>query len=81
MRGLYKMREEYKYQSWYSGDGVFQLDFIYQERFISNFGTDCLWKDFRTGETINLWDRCMRMITQEERRELVREYNLHQLGI
>ncbi len=80
MRVLYKIREEYMYQSWYS-DGVFQLDFIYQERYMQSFGTDCLWKNFKTGETINIWDRCMRRVTPEERKELVREYNLQQLGI
>ena len=81
MRDLYKMREEYMNQNWYNGDDVFELEFIHKDRHILQFGTDCSWSNFRTKETINIWDRCMRKITIEEGKQLVREYNLQQLGI
>ena len=81
MRELYKMKEEYMNQRWYNGDDVFEFDFIYYERFLSEFGTDCSWINFRTKEKINIWDRCMRKITDEEGKQLVREYNLEKLGI
>ena len=81
MRDLYKMREEYKNQHWYNGDDVFELEFIHKDRHIQQFGTDCSWSNFRTKEIINIWDRCMRKITIEEGKQLIREYNLQQLGI
>ncbi len=80
MRNLYKMKEEYIYQNWYS-DGVFELDYIHKDRYMSSFGTDCSWTNFKTKETINIWDRCMRKITDEEGKQLIREYNLEKLGI
>ena len=81
MRDLYKMREEYMNQPWYNGDDVFELDFVYYDRKIKPFGTDCSWTNFKTKETINIWDKCMRKITIEEGKQLIREYNLEQLGI
>ena len=81
MRDLYKMREEYTNQHWYNGDDVFELEFIHEGRHIQQFGTDCSWSNFRTKEIINIWDRCMRKITIEEGKQLIREYNLQQLGI
>ena len=81
MRDLYKMKEEYINQSWYNSDDVFELDFIYYDRNIQPLGTDCSWTNFRTKEVINIWDRCMRKITDEEGKQLIREYNLSQLGI
>jgi len=81
MRDLYKMREEYMNQHWYNADDVFELEFIHNDRHIRQFGTDCSWSNFRTKETINIWDRCMRKITIEEAKQLIREYNLQQLGI
>ena len=63
------------------GDGVFELDYIHKGRYMSSFGTDCSWINFKTKETINIWDRCMRIITEEESKSLVREYNLEKLGI
>jgi hypothetical protein len=81
MRDLYKMKERYINQSWYNSDDVFELDFIYKDRHIRQFGTDCTWINFRTKERINIWDRCMKKITDEESKQLIREYNLHQLGI
>jgi hypothetical protein len=77
---LFKMKEEYVYQSWYSDD-IFELDYIHKDRHIHIFGTDCSWTNFRTKEKINIWDRCMRKITDEEGKQLVREYNLEKLGI
>jgi len=77
---LFKMKEEYVYQSWYSND-VFEIESIHVDRQIYNFGTDCTWINFRTKEKINIWDRCMRIITEEESKSLVREYNLEKLGI
>jgi hypothetical protein len=77
---LFKMKEEYVYQSWYSDD-VFEIESIHVDRQIYNFGTDCTWINFRTKEKINIWDRCMRIITEEESKSLVREYNLEKLGI
>jgi hypothetical protein len=74
------MKEEYMNQSWYNDD-VFELDFIHKDRHMPFFGTDCSWSNFRTKETINIWDKCMRKITDEESKQLVREYNLQQLGI
>ena len=81
MRDLYKMKEEYMNQHWYNGDDVFELEFKHIDRIITGFGTDCTWSNFRTKETINIWDKCMRRITDEEGRQLIREYNLQQLGI
>ena len=81
MRNLFKMREEYINQHWYNDDDVFELDFIYYDRNIQPLGTDCSWTNFRTKEVINIWDRCMRKITDEEGKQLIREYNLSQLGI
>jgi hypothetical protein len=80
MRNLYKMKEEYSYQHWYS-DGVFELDYIHKDRYMPSLGTDCSWTNFKTKETINIWDRCMRKITDEEGKQLIREYNLEKLGI
>lgn len=80
MRDLFKIKDEYAYQSWYS-DGVFELDYIHSDRHMPSFGTDCSWINFKTKETINIWDRCMRKITDEEGKQLIREYNLSQLGI
>jgi len=80
MRNLYKIKEEYIYQSWYSDD-VFELDYIHKDRYMPTFGTDCSWTNFKTKENINIWDRCMRKITDEECKQLIREYNLSQLGI
>jgi hypothetical protein len=81
MRELYKMKKEYMNQRWYNGDDVFELDFIYKDRHIHQFGTDCSWTNFRTKETINIWDRCMCRITSEEAKQLIREYNLQKLEI
>ncbi len=81
MRDLYKMKEEYINQSWYNSDDVFELEFTYINRQITPFGTDCSWSNFRTKEIINIWDKCMRKITDEEGKQLIREYNLQQLGI
>lgn len=80
MRDLYKMKEEYINQRWYSDD-IFEFNYLYKDRYVTNFGTDCSWINFRTKETINIWDRCMRKITNEEGKQLIREYNLSQLGI
>ena len=80
MRDLYKMKEEYIYQNWFSDD-VFELDYIHKDRYMASFGTDCSWTNFRTKESINIWDKCMRKITDEEGKQLIREYNLSQLGI
>jgi hypothetical protein len=77
---LYRMKGEYSRQNWYTND-VFELDYIYNDRYMTNFGTDCTWINFRTKEKINIWDRCMRIITEEESKSLVREYNLEKLGI
>jgi len=60
---------------------VFELESIHVDRQIYNFGTDCTWINFRTKEKTNIWDRCMRIITEEESKSLVREYNLEKLGI
>ena len=68
-------------QHWYNADDVFELEFIHNDRHIRQLGTDCSWSNFRTKETINIWDRCMRKITIEEAKQLIREYNLQQLGI
>ena len=78
---LYKMKEEYSRQNWYNGNDVFELESIHVDRQIYNFGTDCTWINFRTKEKTNIWDRCMRIITEEESKSLVREYNLEKLGI
>ena len=78
---LYRMKEEYSRQNWYNGDDVFELESIHVDRQIYNFGTDCTWINFRTREKTNIWDRCMRIITEEESKSLVREYNLEKLGI
>ena len=78
---LYKMKEEYSRQNWYNGDDVFELESIHVDRQIYNFGTDCTWINFRTKEKTNIWDRCMRIITEEESKSLLREYNLEKLGI
>ncbi len=78
---LYRMKEEYSRQNWYNGDDVFELESIHVDRQIYNFGTDCTWINFRTKEKTNIWDRCMRIITEEESKSLVREYNLEKLGI
>lgn len=79
MRDLYKMKEEYINQPWYNGNDVFELGYIYQYQ--TGGYIYCSWSNFRTKETINIWDRCMRKITDEEFRQLIREYNLEQLGI
>lgn len=81
MRKLYKMKEEYSLQDWYNGDGVFELEFRHTDRYIQHFGTDCTWINFRTKEIVNIWDNCMREISNEELTKLVRDYNLEQLGI
>lgn len=81
MRKLFKMKEEYMNQHWYNGDDVFELDSIYYDRQIQPFGTDSSWINFRTKEKTNIWDRYMRMITTEESKQLIREYNLEKLGI
>lgn len=81
MRNLYKMKYEYSRQPWYNGDDVFELDFIYTDKYFSQFGTDCSWINFKTKETINIWDRCMRKITDDEGKQIIRDYNLEQLGI
>ena len=78
---LYRMKEEYSRQNWYNGNDVFEIESIHIDRQIYNFGTDCTWINFRTKEKINTWDRCMRIITEEESKSLVREYNLEKLGI
>jgi len=78
---LYRIKEEYSRQNWYNGDDVFELESIHVDRQIYNFGTDCTWINFRTKEKINIWDRCMRTITEEESKSLVRKYNLEKLGI
>lgn len=78
---LYRIKEEYSRQNWYNGDDVFELESIHVDRQIYNFGTDCTWINFRTKEKTNIWDRCMRIITEEESKSLVREYNLEKLGI
>lgn len=78
---LYRMKEEYSRQNWYNGNDVFELESIHVDRQIYNFGTDCTWINFRTKEKTNIWDRCMRIITEEESKSLVREYNLEKLGI
>jgi len=78
---LYRMKEEYSRQNWYNSDDVFELDYIHNDRYMTNFGTDCTWINFRTKEKINIWDRCMRIITEEESKSLIREYNLEKLGI
>jgi hypothetical protein len=62
-------------------DDIFEFNYLYKDRYVTNFGTDCSWINFRTKETINIWDRCMRKITNEEGKQLIREYNLSQLGI
>ena len=81
MRDLFKMKQEYMNQPWYNADDVFELELKHTDRYMPTFGTDCSWSNFRTKETINIWDRCMRRITDEEGKQLVREYNLQQLGI
>jgi hypothetical protein len=80
MRDLYKMKEVYIYQTWYSDD-LFELDYTHRDRYMFQFGTDCSWTNFRTKETVNIWDSCMRKITEQEGIQIIREYNLSQLGI
>lgn len=75
------MKEEYMNQPWYNGDAVFELDFIHKDRHIRQFGTDCTWSNFRTKEIINIWDRCMRPLTEGESKQLIREYNIELLEI
>jgi len=75
------MKQEYSLQNWYNGDDVFEFEFLHTDRYIRNFGTDCTWINFRTKETINIWDNCMRAISQDEFIQLVRDYNLEKLGI
>jgi hypothetical protein len=81
MRRLFKMKDKYMNQPWYNGDAVFELDYIHKNRAIIPFGTDCTWVNFRTKETINIWDSCMRPLTEGESKQLIREYNLQQLDI
>ena len=81
MRRLYKMKEEYMNQPWYNGDAVFELDYIHKSRTITPFGTDCTWTNFKTKETINIWDNCMRSLTEGESKQLIREYNLEVLEV
>ncbi len=81
MRDLYKMREEFMNQVWYNSDDIFELGFTHINRQITPFGTDCTWINFRTKERINIWDKCMRKITEKESKQIIREYNLEKLGI
>ena len=80
MIDLYKMKEKYKNQHWYNGDDVFELNYIHYNRSIHHC-TDCTWTNFRTKEIIKIWDKCMRKITEEESKQIIREYNLEKLGI
>ena len=81
MMELFKMKEEYMNQHWYNSRDVFEIYSVNFDRFFYHFGTDCTWINFRTKEKINIWDRCMRKITAEESKQLIREYNLEKLGI
>jgi hypothetical protein len=44
-----------------------------------NFGTDCKWENFYTKNIVNNWDSVFRKITESERNEIIRNYNLSQL--
>lgn len=77
---LYKIRDEYKLQSWYT-EGVFQLVDTYTERYMPSFGIDCLWFNLETREKINIWDRCMKKLSREESNAFLREFKLRELGI
>jgi hypothetical protein len=77
---LYKMRSYYSNQPWYEKDSIFEL--IHKtERWISYFGIDCEWRNIHTGELINNWDRIMEEISIEETKQILRNINLHKLGI
>jgi hypothetical protein len=77
---LYKIKDKYKLQRWYS-EGVFQLIDTNTEKYMPSFGIDCLWFNLETREKINIWDRCMKMLSPEESTAFLRELNLKELGI
>jgi len=78
---LYKMKEEYSLQDWYDADGVFELKIRHTDRYIQHFGTDCTWINFKTKEIINIWDNCMKEISNKEITEFLRDQKLNDLGI
>lgn len=75
------MRNEYSLQDWYDADCVFELKFRHTDRYIQHFGTDCTWINFRTKEVINIWDNCMREMSNKEITEFLRDQKLNDLGI
>jgi len=78
MRQFYKMKDEYRLQSWYTND-PHELIYVYTDRKMLNFGVDCRWQNFYTKKYINNWDSVFRKITDLETIEIIRRYNLEQL--
>jgi len=79
-KSLYKMREKWSRQSWYSED-TFKLSVIHTDRNSTKFGTHCTWINLRTEETINIWNTCMVKLNKEDFIRLTRGLNLEKLGI
>jgi len=78
MRQFYKMKTEYRLQPWYNED-PHELIYVHSDRRMYNFGTDCKWENFYTKNIVNNWDSVFRKITESERNEIIRNYNLSQL--
>jgi hypothetical protein len=78
MRDFYKMKTEYSLQPWYNED-PHELIYVHSDRTMSNFGTDCKWENFYTKKTVSNWDKVFRKITESEKKEIIRNYNLYEL--
>ena len=78
MRQFYKMKEEYRLQSWYTED-PHELIYVYTDRKMLNFGVDCRWQNFYTKQYTNNWNSVFRKIPDLEAIEIIRRHNLEQL--
>jgi len=75
---LTRYKEYYSLQPWYNKE-IYVFVKIRRNRYITNFGTDCTFRNLRTGEEISCWDGNMERIEEEEAKEILRNHNIDKL--
>lgn len=72
---LYKMKDKYQLQSWYNTDYHILMK-VNKDRFMWDFGTDCVFCNIQTGEIISRWDRNFEKVSEEENKRYWRNHIL-----
>ena len=77
---LARYKDYYSLQPWYNKE-IYIFVKMHKNRHMTNFGTDCTFRNLRTGEEINSWDSNMDRIPEDEAKEILRKHHIDKLMI